>query len=84
MAFGARFSWLSDAWGLIRGAGEVVVAFSTQTGRAQWSFEYSAKFEEYFGGIGPRSTPAWDEGRLYSLGAKGHLHCLDANTGKQK
>ena len=61
---------------------EVVFAFSTQTGRAQWSFEYSAKFEEYFGGIGPRSTPAWDEGRLYSLGAKGHLHCLDANTGK--
>ena len=61
---------------------EVVVAFSTDTGRVKWTHEYQAKFEEYFGGIGPRSTPIWDENLLYSIGAKGHLNCLKANTGE--
>ena len=61
---------------------EVVVAFSTDTGRVKWTYEYQAKFEEYFGGIGPRSTPIWNENLLYSIGAKGHLNCLKANTGE--
>jgi len=61
---------------------EVIVAFSTTTGSTQWTHKYTAKFEEYFGGIGPRTTPTWDEGRLFSLGAKGHLHCLEAASGK--
>ena len=61
---------------------EVIVALSTSTGSTQWAYEYTAKFEEYFGGIGPRTTPTWDQGRLFTLGAKGHLHCLDAGSGK--
>ena len=61
---------------------EVIVAFSTSTGSTQWAYEYTAKFEEYFGGVGPRTTPTWDQGRLFTLGAKGHLHCLDAGSGK--
>tara|TARA_B110000438_G_scaffold301168_1_gene355370 strand:- start:166 stop:1503 length:1338 start_codon:yes stop_codon:yes gene_type:complete len=61
---------------------EVIAAFSTSTGSTQWTHEYAAKFEEYFGGIGPRTTPTWDQGRLFTLGAKGHLHCLDAGSGK--
>ena len=61
---------------------EVIVAFSTESGRVKWTHEYQAKFEEYFGGIGPRSTPIWDENLLYSIGAEGDLNCLKANTGE--
>ena len=61
---------------------EVVAAFSADTGAIKWKHEYPAKFEEYFGGIGPRSTPTWSRDRLFTLGAKGHLNCLDANSGK--
>lgn len=31
---------------------------------------------------GPRSTPAFDSGKIYTLGVGGFLHCLDATTGK--
>ena len=34
------------------------------------------------GGPGPRATPTWHDGRLYSMGATGELIVLDAVTGK--
>ncbi len=61
---------------------EVISAFSTATGSAQWTHPYTAKFGEIFGGIGPRTTPTWDDGLLYALGAEGHLHCMHARSGK--
>tara|TARA_B100001758_G_scaffold68390_2_gene57342 strand:+ start:916 stop:2223 length:1308 start_codon:yes stop_codon:yes gene_type:complete len=61
---------------------EVIAAFSVKTGEIKWKYEYPARFEEYFGGVGPRSTPTWNKDRIYALGAKGHLNCLDANSGK--
>jgi outer membrane protein assembly factor BamB len=33
-------------------------------------------------GNGPRATPALVGGHVYALGAVGHLHCLDAATGR--
>src|SRR5262249_57514718 len=33
-------------------------------------------------GNGPRATPTVFDGRVYSLGAVGHLYCLEAGTGK--
>src|SRR5262249_18286369 len=33
-------------------------------------------------GNGPRCTPTIHDGRVYALGAVGHLHCLDAASGE--
>jgi outer membrane protein assembly factor BamB len=36
------------------------------------------------GGAGPRATPVYRDGLLYSLGANGDLYCLSAKAGKPK
>jgi len=61
---------------------EVVAAYDVHTGHERWTDSWDALFEEVLGGNGPRATPVWDEGRVYALGAKGELRCLDAATGK--
>jgi outer membrane protein assembly factor BamB len=61
---------------------EAVVAYDMGTGRELWAHVYAARFNEWMGGEGPRATPTFNEGRLYSLGAQGHLKCLDALTGR--
>ncbi len=63
---------------------EAVVAYDVSTGRELWAFAYAGKFNDEFdmGGIGPRSTPVWDDGRVFALGTQGQLHCLDAASGK--
>lgn len=33
-------------------------------------------------GVGPRATPAYSQGKIYSLGVTGLLYCRDAATGK--
>ena len=59
---------------------EVVVAYDVATGRELWKQAWNAEFSDSTGD-GPRSTPTWDQGRLYALGATGELRCLDANSG---
>jgi outer membrane protein assembly factor BamB len=61
---------------------EVVAAYDVETGRELWTHAYDAEFKESMGGDGPRATPTWNEGRVYSLGALGDLRCLEAKTGK--
>jgi outer membrane protein assembly factor BamB len=61
---------------------EVVAAYDLETGRELWTHNWNAEFRESMGGDGPRATPTWNEGRVYSLGALGELRCLDARTGK--
>jgi outer membrane protein assembly factor BamB len=34
------------------------------------------------GGDGPRATPAWADGLVYSVGALGELRCMDDETGR--
>ena len=60
---------------------EVVAAYDIATGRELWTQAWNAEFTDSTGD-GPRTTPTWDQGRLYALGATGELRCLDANTGK--
>lgn len=59
---------------------EVVAAYDVTTGREVWTQAWNAEYNDSTGD-GPRSTPTWDQGRLYVLGATGELKCLDANNG---
>jgi outer membrane protein assembly factor BamB len=59
---------------------EVVAAYDLGTGRELWTQKWNAEYTDNTGD-GPRSTPTWDQGRLYALGATGEFRCLDANTG---
>jgi outer membrane protein assembly factor BamB len=61
---------------------ETVVAYDTDTGAEIWTQVYNAHFDEPMGGEGPRATPAYDSGKLYSLGAMGDFFCLESATGK--
>lgn len=60
---------------------EVVIAYALETGREVWKLGHEALFSEWMGGDGPRATPTYHRGLLYSLGAAGDLRCLGARTG---
>lgn len=61
---------------------EAVVAYDLQTGREVWSHRYPASFREWMGGDGPRATPVYRDGLVYSLGATGELCCLGVRIGR--
>jgi len=64
-----------------RGHEEDVVCYQAATGQEMWKHGDDTRFFETIGGAGPRATPTYHEGRLYTLGANGTLNCLDAATG---
>jgi outer membrane protein assembly factor BamB len=61
---------------------EVATAYEIATGREVWTNSWAAHFDESMGGDGPRATPAYNEGKVYVLGAEGEFRCLDSQTGK--
>jgi outer membrane protein assembly factor BamB len=65
-----------------RGPWELVTCYNVKTGRLEWFHSDESRYEKIEAGVGPRSTPAIDDGRVYALGALGHLVCLDGSTGK--
>ncbi len=60
---------------------ERVLCFRFDDGRLLWSFEYPCRYTISYR-AGPRASVTVDEGRAYALGSMGHLHCLDAATGR--
>jgi outer membrane protein assembly factor BamB len=66
-----------------RGQQEAVVCYDAAKGRELWTHEDSARFWETVSGAGPRATPAFADGRIFSLGGTGILNCLDAATGQR-
>lgn len=65
-----------------RGDDEAVVCYQADTGKELWAHLDKTRFWEVVAGAGPRATPTFFEGRLYTLGANGTLNCLDPVTGK--
>ena len=64
-----------------RGEEEAVVCYQAATGQEVWAHSNPVRFFETIGGAGPRATPTFHAGFLYTLGACGTLNCLDATTG---
>jgi outer membrane protein assembly factor BamB len=65
-----------------RGGDELVTCYEVATGQPCWFHAVPARHQSVLGGIGPRSTPTIDQGRVYALGATGILRCLDGATGQ--
>ena len=65
---------------------ELVTAIEAKTGAVAWQQEYGAAFNKngyaVKMGKGPNATPLVAGGRVYTIGASGHVHAWDAATGK--
>jgi len=61
---------------------ERVLAFDAATGQPLWHHEYPVRYGDLDYGTGPRAAPTVHDGCVYTLGAMGHVHCLDAANGK--
>lgn len=59
---------------------ERVLCLDAETGAVVWTFAYDCPYAISYA-CGPRCTPTVVDGKVFALGAEGHLHCLDAATG---
>ncbi|MBM3779777.1 MAG: hypothetical protein FJW23_16305 [Acidimicrobiia bacterium] len=68
------------------GGDEVVRAHDVADGRTLWETRYAAPFTENAGtrthGPGPKSTPLFHDGRLFTLGIGGVVSAFDAADGR--
>ena len=60
---------------------ERVLCFDAASGKELWKHDYDCPYNISYPS-GPRATPTVAGGKVYALGAEGHLHCLDAKTGE--
>jgi outer membrane protein assembly factor BamB len=71
-----------------QGEDEVMRALDAASGKVVWETKYNATFKANPAatskhGTGPKSTPTFADGRLYTLGMAGVVTAFDAATGKQ-
>lgn len=62
------------------GSQDVVRAISLATGKDKWTYRYDSPAGNNYGYS--RATPAFSEGKLYTISQLGLVNCLDAKTGK--
>jgi outer membrane protein assembly factor BamB len=65
-----------------RDAVEYVIAVEVSSGKEKWSAQVGPLLTNGWGD-GPRSTPTVDGERVYAMGGKGHLVCLNAADGTE-
>ena len=61
---------------------ERILCFDEKNGKPLWTYEYTCEYSGLSYPLGPRTTVTVEKGRVLALGAMGHLHCLDATSGK--
>lgn len=64
-----------------RGDDEIVACHDVATGKMVWRHLDRARFWESNAGPGPRATPTFSNGRVYTQGGTGIVNALDAATG---
>lgn len=64
-----------------RQATERVLCLNDADGSIIWMHEYDCPYTVSYP-AGPRTTPLIREGQVFTLGAEGHLFCLNADTGE--
>jgi len=69
-----------------RDGNEVLMALNASSGKILWQTSYSAPYTvanpAAAHGAGPKATPLFHHGRLYTLGISGIMSAFDAATGK--
>lgn len=60
---------------------ERVLCLDGKTGKELWKHEYECAYQISYP-AGPRCTPLVGDGKVYTLGAMGDLHCLGADSGQ--
>lgn len=65
-----------------KGPQEYVMAFDTATGKSIWEAPIGSRLSQDRGD-GPRGTPTIDGTRVYAIGGRGDLACVDLATGKK-
>lgn len=61
---------------------ESVVCLDIQSGTPKWEYRHKRRHDDPLGGVGPRATPTFSDGKLYCQGANGMLVCLNASSGE--
>src|SRR5262249_41868563 len=84
--FGAGFSSLSVVQGRIYRMGDLadgqyVLAAKATDGSIVWKTKVGPAHEDEF--PGPRSTPTFADGKVYALGTRGTLVCVQAQDGHE-
>lgn len=65
------------------GKSELVDCLDAESGARKWRVEYDTESTARYGaGPGPRTNPVIADGRVFTLGAGGALHCLELESGK--
>jgi outer membrane protein assembly factor BamB len=69
-----------------RGGNEVMTALEAETGRERWRTTYPAPYQPdtpaAAHGVGPKATPLFHNGRLFTLGITGIVSAFESSTGK--
>ena len=70
-----------------QGENEILRAIDAESGKVIWEKSYAAPFEMTSGtkrhGPGPKSTPTYADGRIFTLGMSSIVTAWDAATGKE-
>lgn len=77
------FHRLDDPNSTLRDAGlEAIDCLHPETGKRIWRHSYPIRYRDRYGfGPGPRSSAVLHQGKVYTAGITGMLHCLDLKTG---